>query len=196
MREQKGADSTTRNMPADSELLFVLRYRRNLRAGIIFMWTSLAIVLGVMVLVVPPKGAKELAANVPVVYGVLMLLFNAIDLTLSNDIRLYRDRIVKRWTLLGEREVRLANAKLIGYSRLGGGAKTFYNQESYPSFVLWRLLGTFFRGGVCYSETLADPKDVKELNRLLAELSGRKVEEFERPRISMPKLIKRDTNNV
>jgi hypothetical protein len=98
--------------------------------------------------------------------------------------------------LLGAIEVKLANAKLTGYRRLGAGTKTFYNQESLPSFVLWALLGTFFRGGICYTEHFADPKDVKELNRLLAELSGRKVEEFERSRILMPKLIKGETTYV
>ncbi len=193
MKEQNTSDSTTRNMPADREPLFVLRYRRNLRAGIIFAGSSLAILLGTMVLVVPKTDAKDLALQASMGLIALLCLFWVMDLALFSEIRLYRDRIVKRWNLLGEREVRLANAKLIGRGYSGRVEKMFFEQESS---WLWALPGTFFREFVSYREELADPKDVKELNRLLAELSGRKVEELERPEISMPKLINGDTNNV
>jgi hypothetical protein len=180
-------------MPADSEPLFVLRYRRNLRAGIILAGSLLALFLGTMALVAHGTNAKDLVLRASMGFIVLLCLFWVIDLALFSEVRLYRDRIVKHWNLLGEREVRLANAKLKGRGYLGRVEKICFEQESS---WLWVLLGTYFREFVSYREELADPKDVKELNRLLAELSGRKVEEFERPEISMPRLIKGDTNHV
>jgi hypothetical protein len=93
------------------------------------------------------------------------------DLLLFKEIRLYRDRIVRVWKGIGERAIRLADARLSSNFRGGLRAKVICHQDTS-----W--LGAIAKG-VNYNEELADPKDVLNLNSLLAELSGRKVEEFE-----------------
>ena len=110
------------------------------------------------------------------------------DMLLFKEIRLYRDRIVKEWRLVGSRELDLAQAGLMsqGWSAWGIGAKCFFKQGMSP---IWRfLMSVVHQIGITYKEHLADPKMVKQLNSLLAELSGRKIEEFEQT-VTMEKFM-------
>jgi hypothetical protein len=112
-----------------------------------------------------------------------------VDMLLFKEIRLYRDRIVKEWRLVGSRELDLADVGLMsqGWSAMGIGAKCFFKQGMGP---FWRFLMSFVHQiGITYKEHLADPKKVKQLNSLLAELSGRRIEEFEQT-VTMEKFIK------
>jgi hypothetical protein len=61
---------------------------------------------------------------------------------------------------------------------LGIGGKIFV-REDLKSY--YRALRPFcpFITGVSYNELFARPEDVRKMNELLAELSGRKVEDFE-----------------
>ncbi len=120
---------------------------------------------------------------------VIMLPF-LVDMLLFEEVRLYRNRIVKTWKLLGERELALAKVGLMSQSwpTWGIGAKCFFEQGMSP---YWRWLTAIFHSmGITYKEHFADRKKVKQLNSLLAELSGRRVEEFEQT-VTMERLIQR-----
>jgi len=104
-----------------------------------------------------------------------------IDLVLFKEIRLYQDRIVKVWELLGQREIGLTNATLTDLSSDAFRSKRISNQTRR-----W-LPGLF--NGISYDEDLPDPEDVKKLNRLLAALSGRSVREL-RESVRLVRLIK------
>ena len=128
--------------------------------------------------------------------GALLWLFILapilVDMLLFKEIRLYGDRIVKEWRLVGSRELDLAEVGLISQSwpTWGIGAKCFFKQGMSP---FWRLLiAVVHQIGITYKEHLADPTKVKKLNSLLAELSGRKIEEFEQT-VTMERFVKNDT---
>lgn len=126
-------------------------------------------------------------------FGFLSLLFcgaGVTEILLFKEIRLYRDRIVKAWKLIGTRELELAKAGLgSGMSISGYGTKYFFEQGMSP---YWLLPMTFFHSmGITYHEYFADEREVKRLNGLLAELTGRKVEEFKKMG-TMKRLIERE----
>lgn len=163
---------------ADSpnEPLFVLKYRAFMRAGIVFIFSFWIFFFGVCTFVVPANGTIQLLYKPFFGFVSFILLFLVVELVLFREIRLYRDKIVKEWRLIGSKEIELANARLENCSRCGASTKLFSDQDSNsPNWL--RLL--FPTRVISYAEHFADPEDVKELNRLLADLSGRKVEEFE-----------------
>jgi hypothetical protein len=126
--------------------------------------------------------------------GALLLFFMfasfLAEMLLFKEIRVYRDRIVKEWRLVGSRELDLAEVGLISQSwgTWGIGAKCFFRKGMSP-FGRW-LMSFVHSIGITYKEHLADQKKVKQLNSLLAELSGRKIEEFEQT-VTMERLIER-----
>jgi len=123
----------------------------------------------------------------------LMYLFFCVpfvtEMVLFKEIRFYSDRIVKAWSLIGTKELELAQLGLGSRCspQLGIGGKYFFERGMNPS---WRALAPYlYMIGITYQESFADRRDVKQLNTLLAQLSGRKVEEFEQT-VTMGKLIK------
>jgi hypothetical protein len=137
------------------------------------------------------KSALELiVAKSGALLFILLMVPALIEMLLVKEIRLYRDRIVKEWKLIGRRELKLAKARLVSKNMptLGIGAKHFYEQETHPG---WHWLPDApYKPGVFYGESFADRKKVKQFNSLLAELSGRKIEEFEQTG-TMERLLKR-----
>ncbi len=120
----------------------------------------------------------------------LMYLFFCVpfvtEMLLFNEIRLYRDRIVKEWKLIGTKGLELAKLGLDcrSTSKLGIGGKYFFEQGMSPSR---RALAPYlYIIGITYQESFADREQVKQLNSLLAELSGRQVEELEKKGIMEP----------
>ena len=100
---------------------------------------------------------------------------------LFREVRLYQDRIVKAWKWIGAKEIKLENASFTTSIPGGRNARTVCNQDTK-----WYLRGIT---GIFYHEDLADPKEVKKLNSLLAYLSNRKLQEIEYP-TKLKKLIK------
>jgi hypothetical protein len=110
-----------------------------------------------------------------------------IDMLLFGEKRLYKDRIVKVWKLIGARELKLAEVGLRCQNIMGVRKKGFFKQGRNP---YWGWIPAMFRlTGISYSEMYADQGRVRRLNCLLAELSGRKIEEFEQT-ATIEKLIK------
>jgi hypothetical protein len=180
-----------REMKLNDEPLFVLRYHVFMRVSAIFICSFFIFFFGVCAFVLTARNTVQLLYQP--VFGFLSfwLAFQVIDLLLFGGIRLYRDRIVQNWRLIGSREIKLANARLRGgYIIPGAGGKSFFNKDT-NEYLGW-LTRLFHLTGITYLEHLADPQDVKELNILLADLSGRKVEDFEGRKILMGNLIKED----
>lgn len=112
--------------------------------------------------------------------------FQLIDMIFFKEVRFYKDRVVKAWYLLGERSIMLQNASLDGSNNLIISVKKIYDKKIKVFFAPFK--------GIFYDETLACRKDVTAVNRLLAELSNRKPEEFKRYRTSFKPLIKGEAN--
>jgi hypothetical protein len=172
------------------EPLFVLKYRRFIRGGLIALFSFWVLFASTMILADPDPHFHDVAAVALLTYFTLMQL---VELLLFKEFRLYRDRIVKVWRLIGSRELALANARLEIFSIFSLSGKHFFVQESNPCR---RLLQWFSFKRVFYLDYFAYPQDAQELTRHLAYVSGRKIEEFERFRILMPKLIKEEANNA
>lgn len=170
------------------EPLFILKYqRRKVIKRLIYFFPALFMAgLGTFD-VRHPYGFTNLVLQVGSVFFLLVFILLFIDILFFDEVRLYKDRIVKVWKLLGERrriEIELANARLRGGAGLLTNVKRIFNQGTN------RLLASI--KGVFYDESLADPRDVRELNGLLAHLSRRNVEEFEQPKIRMESLIEEE----
>ncbi|MBI4826615.1 MAG: hypothetical protein HY807_09395 [Nitrospirae bacterium] len=103
-----------------------------------------------------------------------------IDMLCCKEILLYKNCIVKRWHIFGERKVDFNTAMLDGVSSrhfpYPVSIKKFRKTDTY--FLLGLIKGCF------YNELLANAKDVKEMNRLLAKVTGREVAEFEKGSIN------------
>jgi hypothetical protein len=169
--------------------LFVLKYQQRKVIPMVVLWLLLFGLLGTYGLFAH-IGRSTFHLIFARSFGFLSLLICAAGVTeilLFKEIRLYRDKIVKAWRLIGTRELELAKAGLAcGMSISGYGAKSFFEQGMSP---YWLLPMTFFHSmGITYHEYFADESEVKRLNALLAELSGRKIEEFEQM-LKMEKFI-------
>jgi hypothetical protein len=171
---------------SDDEPLFVLKYSASkvfLRQILYFLSIPFC---GMMVLVTAHgTGLTFPQVIAPILFAGASIwsLFLFAELLLFDEIRLYKDRMVKVKSVLGRKEVKLANAGLHCFSTHISRVMKIWSQDTS------RLVGTF--SGISYNEYLADPEDIVRLNRLLARLSGRQVKEFERPYINMKTLIKR-----
>ncbi len=190
------------NCPSESksescdEPLFVLKYRRGKAAfRLLGIFTFLLMSIIAVFYATPAGWLKYLFLKVSGTFFLFLCSLMFIDVLLFREVRLYKDRMVKIWRFIGKREVQLANAHLrcnsgaaIGTGRFKNGPysryKTIFDRQTNVALAYIK--------GVSYDEKLADPDDVKKLNTLLADLTGRKVEEFEEPRIRMDRLIQEE----
>jgi hypothetical protein len=180
------------NCPSESnsascyEPLFVLKYRRE------------KVIIRLLIFFLPFSflGFVLFHENPPLFYGALCVLALSIsgcmflDILFFQEVRLYEDRMVKIWHFIGKREVRLADARLrctaVAIGKAGPHNKYMCVSSRQTSLVWSSILG------VTYDEKLADPDDVKKLNTLLANLTGRRVEEFESLRIRINGLVQEE----
>ncbi|MFA5846467.1 MAG: hypothetical protein WC855_06150 [Thermodesulfovibrionales bacterium] len=187
-RAQKMAEEDKYKNAGDEHLLFMLKYQPLRVAWRVFM--ALAIVLPVGLILVVKGGASRTGFKfLLVVIGGSLISFAAVfaifDSLFSKEIRIYKDKIIKVWHLLGRREIELRNARLDGKKMVLVSTKTISNQDT-------KFLANF--RGIFYNEHLANQKDIKKLNGILAELTGRKSEDFEQSIIKFKKLIKEANN--
>lgn len=187
-------DSSNYETNLQDKPLCVLKYRWYWKASAIVISSFFTFFLGVCAFVLPAQNIVQWIYKP--IFGFLSFVFGFqfVDVLLFNGIWLYPDRIVKRWSLLAQHGIKLANAQLRGRSLLGGTGKNFFSQNA-KAYQRW-LAAIFPMLGISYLEHFCDPQDVEEMNRNLAKLSGRKIEEFEGTRISMVKLMKEGKNNA
>jgi hypothetical protein len=172
--------------------LFVLKYQKRKVIPMAVLWLLLFGLLGTYGLFAH-IGRSTFHLIFARSFGFMCLLIcgaGVAEILLFKEIRLYRDRIVKAWRLIGTRELELAKAGLgSGMSISGYGTKSFFEQGMSP---YWLVPMAFFHSmGITYHEYFADERRVKRLNDLLAELSGRKIEEFDKMG-TMERFIKED----
>jgi hypothetical protein len=173
----------------DEQPLFVLKYQTWRVAWKVF-W-ALVVVLPVGLILVVKGGASRTGLKfLLVVIGGSLISFAAVfaifDSLFSKEIRIYKDKIIKVWHLLGRREIELRNARLDGKKMLLVSTKTISKQDRNGFLANFK--------GIFYDEHLAKPKDIKKLNSILAELTGRKSEEFEQYKMKFLKLVKEANN--
>jgi hypothetical protein len=178
------------SVKSNGEPLCVLTYRTHWKIFTVFCVGFLVFFFGVSTFVLLARNTIHSLYNPVMGFFFLLFASRLIDILLFSEIRLYPDRMVKVWKLLGSKEIRLANARLRGGNMMGAGGKTLFNKDT--NVYLGWLLRLFHLTGITYAEHFADPEAVKKLNTILADLSGRKVEDFEARRISMDKLIEGD----
>ncbi len=168
------------------EPLCVLRYR---------IGAKIVLTMGLLFFIIPfgcwalfVHAARSVFELIMVKYvGVFFLWFilpSAVERLLTKEIQLYKDKITKEWHSLGVREIQLAEAGLVcGWQ----GGKYFFEKDK-PRSWHW-LLNLYLITGLGIDDGDLEARQVKEMNRLLAELSGRKVWEFQQP-VTMERLMK------
>jgi len=176
-------EKNVQKAPLDNEPLFVLRYRTYsliVRLALFFVFTPIFF----MAIGLPASNLKILFSKIVLLLLGLWCTYLLIDFLLFKEIRLYRDRIVKINNIIGIREVNLHDAKLTG-NNIVFGIKVFHKNGTD-----W-----FFGGqikGVFYDDSAARYEDAEKLNSLLAQLSGRKIDDFKKMNIKLKKFIKEE----
>ncbi len=161
--------------------LFVLKYSKGrffLRALCLSFFAFLFLILGYSLAhsFTTPAGFVDLFFK-EAFCGILLfgLIWQLAELLRFKEIRLYGDRIVQVCKPTRVREIKLEKANLSTFSR--GYISDFRIKCILDRDQYWQWQTS---KGIWYNEKLADPEDVKKFNYLLAVLSGRTVEEFER----------------
>lgn len=177
-------DSARPDMKSNDEPLLVLRYERWKVALRVVSWAFAGAFLGFLWALVMNRtsGATLTFATILGGFSVLAVVFLAVNTLLFKEARLYSDRIVKIWRRFKPVEVRLANARLVGRRSWQIQCKTFYDRRPKEGRTREEV--------IYYDEKLMRAEDVREMNRLLAELSGRRIEEFEANRMILDPLVK------
>jgi len=181
-------DPAESQMKSHDEPLFVLKYQENKVTVRVLCWAFFVLFLCVLpafaVAVQEGFGFSFLIAAIWLSFMVGLAAFMMIDIALFKEVRLYSDRIVKIWKYFGPVEVQFENAKF--------GVDRDFNQNVVT--VLDRNANRLLLSikGVQYDDSLADKEDVRKLNSFLAELTGRRVEEFEKTAITLDPLIKKE----
>jgi hypothetical protein len=178
------SDNTELKTEPHDEPLCVLRYRGSRKFLLTIFSFFGSIFFGIFALA--PIGGPIFYPVKTLLFGFMTILvvLRLIQLNYFKEIRLYNEKIVQVWRG-GTTEVFLANAGLKCAQTRLGNIKIIFDQEAkiysgirFP-FFFWKT--------VFYEEPWADPEDVRKINQLLADLSGRKVQDLE---WSHDKLIK------
>jgi len=98
-------------------------------------------------------------------------VWRIIDIILFKELKLYQDRIIKESYLLGQKEVELEKAYIDRWQSVITGLTVRIYIKKSPLIL---------KGGVYFIEGLVNAKDRKTFYSILAELSGRQVEDFTR----------------
>jgi hypothetical protein len=171
------------------EPLFVLRYKKGKVFFRAVCWLLMVLFILTLTIVGPLTGKHGLIFLflAGIVFGILFfaMALQFVDFLSLKEIRLYQDRIVRVKKSMRSREILLADARMITTSSRGLKTKLFCNRDTKGLMSRYK--------GVLYYEDLADPSEIRKLNRCLAALSGRRVREFEQG-TDMEGLIK-DGNN-
>lgn len=106
------------------------------------------------------------------------------SLVLLDEIRLYKDRMVQTKKLIGDVEIMLADAGYASSSIIGGRSRptSLFNRNTKNKW--WARIT-----GIRYDESLFPHGDAARLNRLLALLSGRSLDDFRGFSVKLPKLV-------
>ena len=123
---------------------------------------------------------------------ILGLIHWAMSAIFLKEIRLYKDRIVRISKLIGAKEIKLAKADLLVDGR------DVDSRRSAPVskiIILKEGTGKWLPQvrGIVYDDRFVDWEDGRKFKGLRAELSGRKIEDFEQTMLFSEKLVKNRT---
>jgi hypothetical protein len=182
------APNTKEFSESSDEPLFVLKYRREKVIKRLIPFFFFFYIVGFGLFHKHPPRYMQVVG----VITLSCLVFLFMDILLFKKVLLYNDKMVRVGHLFGNREISLADAQLQGRAVVFGLGRLTIVHNKYKCFSQRGLIELWAETvGVSYYEMLADPDDVKKLNALLADLTGRRVEEFEQLSIRMDRLIER-----
>lgn len=172
--------------------IFVLRYRSGatLLQLIVFMWGA---VLGYLMCFANPPDMnvpKEIFLRLGGAWVLLGSIFGVIDLIFFKEISLYKDRIVKKWHILGSKEILLRKAKLRGHNYLVRMRKICNAKKGILGLFALLFYSEDFITGISYIEQMATKNDAQTMTRFMAQVTGRDEQEFEMNFLNMNPLIK------
>jgi hypothetical protein len=159
--------------------LFVLKYSGDKLVLYLPLCLLLTVGFGWTAVALPISDPAYAFGEFCIVLGTLLGIFTTVQTLLFDEVALYPERIIQKWHLIGQREILLKDAQLM----IGPNETLIYPQDS-RSFIV------AYSKGVVYRTMMAKPKDVKTFTALLAQLSGREVDEINGWNVRMKRLIK------
>lgn len=174
------------------EPLFVLRYRRGNVFATTLLFSVVTIPLSFAIFITSLANFPEVMSLIGMAISALLILasiFRVLGDLFFKEIRLYKDRIVRVSKLIGAKEIKLVNADL-----LVDGRDVDVKRSTPVSKICIFEKATIpwpaqFRG-IVYDDRFVNWEDGKRFKCLLAELSGRKMENFEQTMLFSEKLVK------
>ena len=171
-------------MESDDKLLFSMKYNP-LKVLLRFALNSLVIIaftVGILDLLEVEKDLKEWAKLIFLISFTLVTILMTIEHFIHKEIRFYERHLEKEWYFFKPKSMLYSNIRVTGISVMWISSKNFMNIKK-PSFFQWKCCG--------YIENMLYSNDIKEVEKVLAYISGRDVEEFSKSKINMnPFVIK------
>jgi hypothetical protein len=167
--------------------LLVIKFRTFGQIVLGFFTLLLLFILLYCVFIIPVTATSLLqlvVEEILVIFVTLVIALFFLEQIIAREIRLYKDRIVQVWWVLGQYELFLRDAKLVDGPGYRGKTRILINRKT--KFPL-------LHKGIWYFAPLIDARDVDRLNRLLADLSGRDIKEFEQFSANMERLIQKES---
>jgi len=109
-------------------------------------------------------------------------LIATLEMFLVKEIRLYKDRIEKEWSIFGIKSLSYSNTKIRGIKSWFASAKGFLYIKK-PKWYKYKCCG--------YDENLINDKNKEKAIDILAIVSNRDKEEFTKTRIEINPLIRK-----
>lgn len=118
-----------------------------------------------------------------IVFSILAFSFLllTIEMFMVKEIRFYKDRVEKEWTIFGTRGIEFSNAKIRGVSSWFVSIKNFLYIKK-PKWYKYKCCG--------YDEHLVNEEDRIKAIKFLANISHRDVKDFSETRLEINPLIK------
>ncbi len=116
-------------------------------------------------------------------FGLMMLavLFMSLEILLMKNIKLYQDKIEKEWLFFGTKQLLFQNARIRGIQTWFISNKAFLYINK-PRWYMFKCCS--------YDENLISEKDKEEAIKILADISNRDINEFQKLQVDINLLIK------
>jgi len=116
-------------------------------------------------------------------FGLIMIIiiFSSLEILLMKNIKLYQDKIEKEWLFFGTKQLPFSNARIRGMQTWFISNKTFLYINK-PRWYMFKCCS--------YDENLISEKDKEEAIKIVANISNRDINEFQKLQVDMNPLIK------
>ncbi len=170
------------------EPLLVMQYEAGKVLWRLFFPNGLAILLFGAILIdlfekVLLSGCNMKDCYILIIFSFLVFggILVTIEMLLVKEIRFYKDRIEKEWSIFGIKSLKYSNAKIRGITSWFASSKGFLYIKK-PKWYQYKCC--------VYDEHLISKENKEKAIKILANISNRNINEFTKSRLEINPLIK------